>query len=66
MPIHEYECCDEECGHITEIEQPITEDIPAEIRCEKCDNVSRKVLSGCTFRLKGAWPGKYIKRGLDY
>jgi putative FmdB family regulatory protein len=64
MPWREY-CCSE-CECITEIEQPISEEIKPEVPCRECGKPAKKIISQCSFRLRGNFPSKNFKRGLDY
>jgi len=54
MPIYEYECTN--CGHRIEVMQKFS-DPPIE-ECEKCHGKMRKLISLCTFHLKGT--GWYV------
>ncbi len=54
MPIYEYECT--RCGHRIEVMQKFS-DPPIE-ECEKCHGKMRKIISQCTFHLKGT--GWYV------
>lgn len=64
MARYEYQC--PKCGMIFETEQPITEDIPPVRSCAACGGQAQKIISLCSFRLKGpGWPGKMIKRGIE-
>ena len=47
MPVYEFEC---ECGQVTEELVPM--DTQA-IECPKCRKKAKKILSACTFELKG-------------
>jgi len=47
MPVYEFEC---QCGHIIEkIVRMNTE----QIECPKCHKMAKKIMSPCTFELKG-------------
>jgi putative FmdB family regulatory protein len=47
MPVYEFKC---ECGEITEdLVRVDTREIP----CPKCGKKAKKILSACTFTLKG-------------
>lgn len=50
MPIYEYECVD--CGKIFETMQKITEE-PLDT-CPSCSGKLRKLVSNCSFQLKGS------------
>ena len=54
MPIYEYECTN--CGHRIEVMQKFS-DPPIE-ECEKCHGRMKKLISQCTFHLKGT--GWYV------
>ncbi len=54
MPIYEYECTN--CGHRIEVMQKFS-DPPIE-ECEKCHGKMKKLISQCTFHLKGT--GWYV------
>jgi len=54
MPVYEYECTN--CGHRVEIMQRFS-DPPLE-ECELCHGKMKKLISQCTFHLKGT--GWYI------
>jgi putative FmdB family regulatory protein len=54
MPIYEYECTN--CGHRVEIMQKFS-DPPIE-ECERCHGKMKKLISQCTFHLKGT--GWYV------
>lgn len=47
MPVYEFKC---ECGEITE--EIVRVDI-REVACPKCGKKAKKILSNCTFTLKG-------------
>ncbi|KKN98552.1 hypothetical protein LCGC14_0146640 [marine sediment metagenome] len=57
MARYEYEC---ESGHISEIIQSIADDRPEHIKCHKCGERSKKILSRSNFELKG---GGWYKDG---
>ena len=52
MPIYEYQC--KTCGAVVEEVHHI-KDFPREVPCPSldCGNVAEKVISNCTFRLRG-------------
>lgn len=54
MPIYEYKCHD--CGEITEILQKFS-DTPLN-QCPSCGGKVSKIISNCTFQLKGS--GWYV------
>ena len=54
MPIYEYGCC--KCGKITEIMQKFS-DQPLK-RCPSCGGKVSKIISNCSFQLKGS--GWYV------
>ena len=64
MPIYEYECT--KCTKTIEVLQSFN-DLPLKT-CDSCHEESlRKVITGCSFRLKGAnWPSKQIKEVNKY
>jgi len=48
MPVYEFEC---ECGHVTEgLVKLGTKEIP----CPECNHKAKKIMSLCTFELKGS------------
>ena len=47
MPVYEFECAD---GHITEELAPMGTN---HTRCTKCEKKAKKILSACSFELKG-------------
>ncbi len=47
MPFYEFECS---CGNVTEEMVKVG---TGEIRCPICGGSARKIMSRCTFRLKG-------------
>ncbi len=47
MPVYEFEC---KCGHVTE---ELVRMDTKEIECPKCKKIAKKILSTCTFELKG-------------
>jgi len=47
MPVYEFECTE---GHITEKLLPIG---TKHTKCAKCSKRAKKILSACTFELKG-------------
>lgn len=47
MPVYEFEC---RCGAVTEDLVPMGTD---EIECPVCHEKARKIISRCTFELKG-------------
>ena len=47
MPVYEFKC---DCGEITE---DIVRVDTRKIRCPKCGKKAEKILSACTFTLKG-------------
>jgi putative FmdB family regulatory protein len=47
MPVYEFQC---KCGHITEA--LVRMDTKA-VECPKCHDEARKILSACSFELKG-------------
>jgi putative FmdB family regulatory protein len=47
MPVYEFECAD---GHITEKLVPMG---TKNTRCTKCKKKARKIISPCSFELKG-------------
>ena len=47
MPVYEFECAD---GHITEELVPMG---TKNTRCTKCNKKAKKILSPCSFELKG-------------
>jgi putative FmdB family regulatory protein len=47
MPVYEFECAD---GHITEELVPMGK---KHTRCTKCNKRARKIISTCSFELKG-------------
>lgn len=55
MPIYEYQC--PKCGFVAERIEKITESNPAPI-CGECLTGMNKVMSNCTFHLKGS--GWYV------
>ncbi len=68
MPLYEYSC--ETCGTFENLQSSFT---PIE-QCPTCESGVYKILSNCTFRLKGEnWPSKeafkakvkYIEKGLE-
>lgn len=63
MPFYEYEC--ETCETVTEREFPIC-DSPQQVPCRECGKPAKKIISVSHFRLKGNWPTKNFKKGLDY
>jgi len=66
MPIYEFECQESDCDCIVELEIPITGPIPEEVDCPECGKICKKIISKCSFKLVGEWPGNNFKRGLDY
>lgn len=54
MPIYEYKCHD--CGEITEILQKYSDQPLAQ--CPSCGGKVSKIISNCTFQLKGS--GWYV------
>ena len=54
MPVYEYECMN--CGHKVEVMQRFS-DPPIE-ECELCHGKMKKLISQCTFHLKGT--GWYV------
>ncbi len=50
MPIYEYEC--QECGQVHEIMQKMSDE-PLTV-CPKCSGKLQKLISNCTFHLKGS------------
>ncbi|MFO7839572.1 MAG: FmdB family zinc ribbon protein [Desulfosalsimonadaceae bacterium] len=50
MPIYEYEC--QECGEVHEIMQKMSDE--ALTVCPKCSGKLQKLISNCTFHLKGS------------
>ncbi len=54
MPVYEYECI--KCGHRIEVMQKFS-DPPIE-ECELCHGKMKKIISQCTFHLKGT--GWYV------
>ena len=54
MPIYEYQC--ESCGEISEVIQKFS-DAPL-TTCSKCNGHVKKLISNCTFHLKGS--GWYV------
>ena len=60
MPIYEYRCC--KCGKTTEIMQKFS-DQPLS-RCPSCKGKVSKIISNCTFHLKGTgWYVTDYKKG---
>lgn len=57
MPMHEYKC--QECGEIIEHWDPFNDVVI--IVCDHCGGIAEKIISLCSFKLKGEWPGKTIK-----
>jgi putative FmdB family regulatory protein len=47
MPVYEFQC---ECGHVTEELVPMD---TSTVECPKCHKKAKKILSTCTFELKG-------------
>ena len=47
MPIYEFECPE---GTVTEKVTPMNTD---HVKCPKCGQNAKKILSSCTFKLKG-------------
>ena len=47
MPVYEFECTQ---GHITEKLVPMG---TKQAKCTKCNKIAKKILSPCTFELKG-------------
>jgi putative FmdB family regulatory protein len=47
MPVYEFQC---QCGEVTE---DIVRVDTREITCPKCGEKAKKILSNCTFTLKG-------------
>lgn len=47
MPVYEFEC---ECGQVTE---SLVRMDTQSIECPKCRKTARKILSACSFELKG-------------
>ena len=47
MPVYEFEC---RCGRVTEDLVPVGTEA---VRCPHCGDTARKILSNCTFALKG-------------
>jgi len=47
MPVYEFECT---CGHVTEEIVPMG---TKQIKCPKCRKQAQKILSRCSFELKG-------------
>jgi putative FmdB family regulatory protein len=47
MPVYEFKCS---CGHIFEELVPMD---TATRECPKCDHQAKKILSACSFELKG-------------
>jgi putative FmdB family regulatory protein len=59
---YEFECG--ECGTITEMEFPIR-DSPQDVPCRECGKPAKKIISSCSFRLKGeGWPSLDMKKGI--
>ena len=54
MPVYEYECTN--CGHRIEIMQKFSD--PPIKECELCHGKMKKLISQCTFHLKGT--GWYV------
>jgi putative FmdB family regulatory protein len=48
MPVYEFECSD---GHVTE---KLVSMGKKHTRCAKCNKVAKKILSPCSFELKGS------------
>ncbi|MCL6584535.1 MAG: zinc ribbon domain-containing protein [bacterium] len=67
MPVYEYQCKD--CGHIFEAEQRIV-DPPIE-SCGECGGVAERLISRCSFVLKGdgwyvsEYPSSERKKGME-
>ena len=47
MPVYEFQC---KCGHITE---ELVQMDTQSIECPKCQEKAKKILSACSFELKG-------------
>ena len=47
MPVYEFEC---DCGHVTEA---LVRMDTKTVECPQCRKTARKILSACSFELKG-------------
>jgi putative FmdB family regulatory protein len=47
MPVYEFEC---QCGEVTE---EFVQMDTKQIKCPKCHNMAKKIISMCSFELKG-------------
>ena len=61
MPLYNFKCLDEECGHVTEELCDWGED---GIKCEKCGKVTRRLMGVPSLDFKGdGWADKDRKAG---